>query len=352
MTQRKGEGRSTVYNHIVSDEKLKQVNPDNRELEKDFLEYLSSIGRSKGTIYQYGRNLQIFWIWNLDYNKNKFFIDLKKREFAKFQSHVINEWGWSPKRVRTVKATISSLSNFIENILDDEYEGYKPIIKKIESPANTAVRTKTVFSYDELQKLLDELVEEGEYMKACALALTMNNGRRKAEIPRFKVSYFDKKNLICEGALYKTPEKMVTKGRGIQGKLLDVYTLAKPFQPYLDMWLEERKRQRINSEWLFPASTSQGKWIDEPVSISTLDRWARIFTEKMKRPFYWHSLRHYFTTKLAESNLPESVIQDIIGWESTEMVRIYTDTEKEKTFDKYFGEEGIKDVKATSLTEL
>ena len=198
MIQRKGEGRSTVYNHIVSDEKLKQVNPDNLELQNDFLEYLSSIGRSKGTIYQYGRNLQIFWVWNLDYNKNKFFVDLKKREFAKFQSHVINEWGWSPKRVRTVKATISSLSNFIENILDDEYEGYKPIIKKIESPANTAVRTKTVFSYDELQKLLDELVEEGEYMKACVLALTMNNGRRKAEIPRFKVSYFDKKNLICE----------------------------------------------------------------------------------------------------------------------------------------------------------
>ena len=41
------------------------------------------------------------------------------KEFAKFQSHTINEWGWSPKRVRTVKATISSLSNFIENILDD-----------------------------------------------------------------------------------------------------------------------------------------------------------------------------------------------------------------------------------------
>jgi hypothetical protein len=46
------------------------------------------------------------------------------------------------------------------------------------------------------------------------------------------------------------------------------------------------------------------------------------------------------------------VIQDIIGWESTEMVRIYTDTEKEKTFDKYFGAEGIKEVRQTSLTEL
>ena len=53
MTQRKGEGRSTVYNHIASDEKLKQVNPDNRELEKDFLEYLSSIGRFISTVETY-----------------------------------------------------------------------------------------------------------------------------------------------------------------------------------------------------------------------------------------------------------------------------------------------------------
>ena len=69
----------------------------------------------------------------------------------------------------------------------------------------------------------------------------MYSGKRKAELTRFKASYFDESNLICGGALYKTPEKMVTKGRGSRGKLLDVYILAKPFQPYLDLWLNERK---------------------------------------------------------------------------------------------------------------
>lgn len=351
MSKRKGEGRSTVYNDITSPEKMKDVNPDNLELENDYLEYLSSIGRAKSTIYQYEHNLHIFWCWNLEYNKNKFFVDLKKREFSKFQSHAINEWGWSPKRVRTVKATISSLSNYIENILDDEYEGYKPIVRKIESPADATVRTKSVFTLDELQKMLDYLVENEQYMKACMLSLAMNNGRRKAEIPRFKVSYFDSCNLICEGALYKTPEKMVTKGRGTIGKLLDVYTLAKPFQPYLDLWLEERKRLKIRSEWLFPRREG-GKWVNKPIKVETLDSWARSFSAIMKKPFYWHSLRHYFTTKLSESNLPEGVIQDIIGWESTEMVRIYTDTEKEKTFDKYFGAEGFKNVQSAKLIEL
>lgn len=351
MSIRKGEGRSTVYNNITSPEKMKQVNQENLELEADFLEHLSSIDRSKSTIYQYEHNLHIFWCWNLEFNKNKFFVDMKKREFSKFQSHALNEWGWSPKRVRTVKATISSLSNYIENILDDEYEDYKPIIRKIESPADTTVRTKTIFTLDELQKLLDYLVENGEYMKACILSLTMNNGRRKAEIPRFKVHYFNKENLICEGALYKTPEKMVTKGRGTRGKLLDVYTLAKPFQPYLNLWLEERKKLKIKSDWLFPCKKG-GKWMDKPMEIATLDSWAKTFSRLMKKPFYWHSLRHYFTTTLSESNLPESVIQDIIGWDSAEMVNTYVDTSKENKFDKYFGANGIKDVRSASLTEL
>ena len=351
MSEKKGEGRSTVYNDITSPEKMKLVNPDNLELEADYLEYLSSVDRAKSTIYQYKNNLHIFWCWNLEYNKNKFFVDLKKRELSKFQSHAINEWGWSPKRIRTVKATISSLSNYIENILDDEYEDYKPIVRKIESPADSSVRTKTVFTIDELQHLLDILIEKGEYMKACALSLAMNNGRRKAEIPRFKVNYFDKENLICEGALYKTPEKITTKGRGLRGKLLDVYTLAKPFQPYLDLWLEERKRLKIRSEWLFPRREG-GKFVNKPIKADTLDSWAQSFSALIKRPFYWHSLRHFFTTRLAEYNLPESVIQDIVGWESSEMVKIYNDISTDKQLDKYFGANGIKDIKQTSLKEL
>lgn len=345
------EGRTTVYNNITSDEKMAQVNPENIQLENDFLEYLASIDRAKSTIKQYKANLHVFWCWNLDNNKNKFFVDLTKREISKFQSHAMSVWGWSPKRIRTVKATISSLSNYIENILDDEFEGYKPIVRKIESPADVAVRTKTVFSENELQTLLDKLVETGSYMKACALALAMNNGRRKAELPRFKVSYFDDSNLICEGALYKTPEKIMTKGRGSRGKMLDVYTLAGAFKPYFDLWMNERKKLGIKSEWLFP-KFKDGKWIDEQIDTILLDSWGNTFSKMLEKPFYWHSLRHYFTTKLSMANLPESVIQEIIGWESSDMVRLYDDQTAESQFDKYFGANGIKDVKQSTLTEL
>jgi len=345
------EGRSTVYNNITSEEKMKQVNPENIELENDFLEYLQSIDRAASTIKQYKANLHVFWCWNLEFNKNKFFVDLTKREIAKFQNHCINEWHWSPKRVRTVKATMSSLSNFIEAILDDEYEGYRPIVRKIESPANETVREKSVFQDDDLQGLLDQLIERKDYMKACALSLAMNGGRRKSEIPRFKVSYFNDENLICSGALYKTPEKVTTKGRGSKGKLLDLYTLAKPFKPYLDMWLKEREKLGIESDWLFP-KYKNGEWLDEQIDVSLMDSWAQTFSNKLKKPFYWHSMRHRFTTRLKEYGIPDSVIQDIVGWDSADMVKLYDDTPSEEQFEKYFGADGIKQVQQNSLANL
>ena len=344
-------GTTTVYNNITSPEKLAQVNPDNLQLTEDFLEYLQSVDRSKGTIKQYRANLNVFWCWNLDYNKNKFFVDLTKREIAKFQNHAINVWGWSPKRVRTVKATLSSLSNMIENIMDDEFEDYRPIVRKIESPEDEAVRVKTVFQMEDLQPLLDQLIEKGEYMKACVLALAMYSGKRKSELTRFKVSYFADENLICGGALYKTPEKMVTKGRGQRGKLLDVYTLAKPFKPYLDYWLAERERLGIKSDWLFP-KYKDGEWLDEHIDISLLDSFARSFSKMLNKPMYFHSLRHAFTTYLLEQNLPENVVQMIQGWSSSDMVRIYDDRSGDSQLEKYFGEDGIKVVESKGLEDL
>lgn len=343
-----GNGRKTVYNKICTDTKLAQINPENLALMDDFLDYLSTAGKSKGTVMQYKANLKVFFVWNLDFNGNKFFVDLKKREIAKFQSYGMNVWGWSNKRTRTVKATLSSLSNYISNILDDEYEDFRPIVRKIESPSNTAVREKTVFEGKDLQDLLDKLVEQKEYMMACGLSLAINSGKRKAELLRFKVSYFDDKNLFCGGSLYATPEKILTKGN----KMLDVYILAKPFKPYLNLWLEQRKQLGVKSEWLFPRYNSRGEWFDEPAQISTFNSWAKKFKELSGKDFYWHSIRHYFTTYLLEQNLPESVVQLIQGWASSDMVKIYDDRSGATQLEKYFTAEGITQVKQASLEDL
>lgn len=345
-------GRTTVYNLITSEDKLSQCNKNNIQLGEEFLDYLKSIDRAETTIKQYDSDLKIFWCWNLEFNDNKDFIKISKREFSKMQRHCLDEWKWSSKRIRRFKSTISSLSNYIENILDEEpeFEGYRSSIKKIESPNNETVREKTIFTIEELQRLLDILVENEQYMKACVVALAIYSGRRKSELPRFKVEYFNNENIKFDGAMWKTNEKVKTKGRG-KGKFLELYVLRKQFLPYLELWMNQRKELGIESQWLFPKKEN-GKWIDEQLSIETLDSWVNNFSKILNKDFYWHSLRHFFATMLSENNIPTQVIQSIVGWESADMVNLYVDTSADESIGKYFGADGIKNVESGNLSDI
>ena len=342
--------RKTKMNHISSPELIEQFNEQNKFLISSFLDYLVSVDRAKSTIEQYKNDLNIFFCWNVTDNNNKPFIKITKREFTKFQGKALTDWEWSPNRLRRVKSVISSLSNYIENILDEEeeFEGYRSVIKKIESPPKTLVREKTVFETEELQKLLDHLVSEKKYKQACALSLAMCSARRKAELPRFKVSYFDQENVLF-GSLYKTPEKVKTKGATTKGKMIELYILKKEFDPYLKLWMDERKEKGIESIWLFPKTTNP----NEPISTDTLDNWADYFTKVLNKDFYWHSIRHYATTQYVKQNVPPSAIKEIIGWNSVEMVDTYTDIPADNMLEKYFDENGVKaDLKPTAISEM
>lgn len=335
--------RKTKINSITSPELISQVNPDNIRLKTDFLEYLKSVQRSPGTIAGYSNDLDIFFVWSLQNAKNKFFVDISKRDLVSFQNWLINENQNSPSRVRRIKAAISSLSNFVENILDDEpeFRGFRSIVKKIENPALQTVREKTIWEDEELEDLLNKLVDMKSYEKACYLALAMYSGRRKSELCRFRVSDFNDDKLVCDGALYKSAP-IKTKGRG-GGKYIPCYTLAKKFYPYLHMWLNERKTLGIDSDWLFPLKANPV----EHIGIATANSWANTFTRLSGKDFYAHSIRHYFTTSLARAGIPDGVIQSIVAWESSDMVRLYTDIDADEQIGMYFsnGEISVPDKK-------
>lgn len=322
--------RSTKMNSITSPELLRQVNPKNKQLLADFLDYLRSVQRSETTIAGYDNDIQIAWVWCLQNNDNKFFVDWTKRNIVAYQNWLLNNNENSPARIRRLKAALSSLSNYIEGVLDDEFPNFRNIINKVENPVNRPVREKTVWEDEELDDLLEKLVERADYEKACYLALAMYSGRRKSELCRFKVTDFTDERLVCGGALYKsTPIK--TKGQG-GGKVIPCYTLAKKFKPYLDYWIDYRKRHGIESEWLFPNKKNPKEY----VPISTINSWSNTFSRISGRPAYIHSLRHYFTTSLAKAGIPDGVIQSIVAWESSDMVRLYTDLDADEQIGMYF----------------
>lgn len=340
-------GRKTKFNKLTTPELISQINPDNARLKKDFLNYLKSVQRSDGTIAAYDSDLNIFFVWVLQNAGNKQFAKVTKRDIVAYQNWLVGDNQNSPARVRRLKAAISSLSNYIENILDeeDEFLGFRSIVRKIENPALQPVREKTVWEEEELESLLNNLKENGKYERACFLALGMYSGRRKSELARFKVSDFDDDKLVCGGALYKSAP-IKTKGRG-GGKYIPCYTLAKKFKPYFDMWMDYRKEAGIESEWLFPNSSNNGH-----ISIAVINDWANSFSKLTGRDFYTHSLRHYFTTSLAKAGIPDGVIQSIVAWESSDMVRVYKDIDADEEIGMYFKDGEISVPEKKSLSDV
>lgn len=338
-------GRKTVYNKIVDKDKLQLINEENVYLQKDFLEYLESIDRSPKTIYQYNNDLNIFFVWNLDFNDNKDFVDIKKRDLIKFQKYCLNDLGWSSARIRRVKSCISSMSTYIENILDDEYEDFRSVVTKIESPVNEKVRDKTVISEEQLTLLLDTLTEEKRYEQACAVAILANSGMRKAELLQMKEEYFDDSRLEYNGAMYVT-DKIRTKGRGKQGKQIKKYILVDA-KPYIDRWLEQRKEWQVNCEYLF-VSKEEDNWIPR----KSIDYWNSYFSEIIGEPYYPHMLRHALTTKMKKLNIPDHVILDFFQWSSAEMVNIYSDLEGTDDFGNYFTKDGMVEGKTGNISDL
>lgn len=337
--------RKTRMNNLTSPELLTQVNPENMRLKNDFLDYLRSVQRSPGTIAGYSNDLDIFFVWVLQNARNKFFVNVTKRDIIAYQSWLINSNENSPARVRRLKAALSSLSNFVESILDEEpeFNGFRSIVRKIENPALQPVREKTVWSDDDIEEILSELVENEKYEMACFVALGVYSGRRKSELCRFRVSDFARSRLVCGGSLYKSAP-LLTKGN----KMLECYTLAHKFQPYLDLWMKYREENHIESDWLFPNKADP----TQQLSLSTVNSWADTLTRMTGRDFYFHALRHHYCSFLVRAGIPDSVIVDIVGWSSSEMLKIYDDNPKDDRLSMYFTKDGIASGQTKDFSEI
>lgn len=340
--------RKTIQNDITSPELIAQINKENIDLMEEYLQYLVSIDRSPKTILGYRSDLYIFFCWNLQHNKNKFFVDLTKRELTKYQGYLLSQNKNSSSRIRRLKSTLSSMSNFIENLLDVDFPNYRNIINKIESPPKQFSREKTIFTDEQVQYLLDYLVEKKKYMKAAVFALAVSSGARKSELTRFKVDYFVDNNIFYN-SLWRTPE-IKTKGRGSKGKMLKKFVIIAQFKPYLDLWLKQREELGINSEWLFVSKSKAGVW--EQLKPETLNSWAISFSKIINVDFYWHANRHLFVSRLMRANIPAEVVKDIVGWADVSLISVYNDNDISDEIGKYFDENGIKEVKKVSLTDL
>lgn len=315
--------RSTVYHKIVSPEKWENVSQKNKDLLNEFLNYLRSANKSPATIAQYEAQLRTFFVFVSERCENKFFIDLKKRDFVKYFGYLTNEMEVSTNRVCSMRAVLSSLSNFIERILDDDYPTFKNLVKVLEPVKKTAIREKTVLSLQDVNECLEKLVADKKYQVACALAILASSGARKSELIQFKVSDFAPEHLILKGEAYQS-DKMRTKGAGKLGKVIPriVFRNIVNFEKYLDLWLKQREELGIKNEYLFVVY-HDGNY--DQASVSTANSFARTIERYLGQEFYLHSMRHAFTTTLLRSGFSVQFVQKVQQWSSADLVNLYND---------------------------
>lgn len=318
--------RKTYRKIITSPELIEKINPENKKIVDKFIKNFKT-KRSKGSVGSYISNYNIFFCWNVLYNNNKSFIDAKKFEIIDFFDFGVNELHWSPNRYSQMWSSLNSLGNFIENILDEQYSDYKPVVRKIEKTPKANVRKKSVFSKDELDYLSAWLEEKGLTQEICLLKLIISSGARASELVRFTTELIDVNNIVFDGLFLETTSEMTVKGRGTTGKQILRYIIKDLFVSDYEKWLTKREEilKSANQTHTNVFIKSDGTPATVTTIRSWMEKWDKFLTENFGKPWYAHAGRHYWTTYLKSIGCEDDFIQELQKWSTGDMVKIYSD---------------------------
>lgn len=331
--------RKTFRKQITTEELKAEINPQNLKLAERFLKNFSTRSSEK-SVKVYKSNFNIFFCWNLIYNDNKFFTDIKKIDLMDFFDYCINELKWSSNRFTNMRSSLSSLSTFIENILDEDYPNFRNLVEKISKPPKETVREKTILTDKQINKLMNHLTQNKLTQQACFLALAFGSGARISELFRFDIDIIDIENTVIDGVFIETLDKIQIKGHGRNGKKELRYIVKDIFVPRYLEWLKERevimKENGKDHNFLF--IKIDGDPCTEDIARRWMSSWGKFLTQDIETNpsgneihFYAHCIRHLTVSWLSRCGIESELIVEIFKWTSPEMFMIYNDnTMKDK----------------------
>ncbi len=333
MARRKG--RDTYRKVITSPELISQINPENQKLVDRFLKNFATKS-SPNSVRSYRSNYNIFFCWNLLYNENVPFVEIKTYELQDFFDFCCMDLKWGSSRYAQMHSSLCSFSDWIENIYYEKYPNFRNIVKRIEKLPKEAVRKKSIFKKEELDVLMDYLGEQGKVNEQCLLALIMSSGSRVSELLRFTTDMIDENHTAFEGLFLETTEDVRVKGRGVNGKSIPRYLIKDLFLPYYEKWLPVReqimKENCKTHNYIFIRPDG------EPALLSTIRSWMEKWDDALNKHWYAHAGRHFWTTYLLGIGLEKELIQELQDWSSDVLVDIYNDAtakdRKWKSLDK------------------
>lgn len=302
------------YNKLFDAEKYEKVNKYNKELLQDWTQELRAQGKSPKTIYQYERDVKLFYIWVHDYMDNKPLYRLKKKQLRNYILY-LRDLELSNARVNRMKSSISSMLTFAED--DEDYEDIEQnYMGKIKGLQKNEVREIVFISDERIELLYNKFKREKRYQELLLLALLYDTGARKNEIHGVKTDYID-----LEG--HQTTKKVLGK----RGKKFILYYHERTIEAYKlyinsrvinsdDLWVNENGVP-LPVEWLY---TITKKWNDDLEEL---------IGEYMD--FNVHSFRHSFADNMYTGThyacegekVPLGVIQVMLHHDSIETTQSY-----------------------------
>jgi integrase len=223
----------------VTDEMWEQVNPEYRELVEEFV---SVQNHSPQTKKQYISSLKQFGWYVKDSMNNKPLYKISKRDFLRYISYLRDNRKMSSSGMGMKKAAVSSLCNYIENVIvgEDDYDDYKlfrNFTRGLPAIPKNVVYEKVKVTYDEYQEMMKVLQEDENYLGMAWLSFAFNVGARRSEIVQFKseITEYD----FPEESNFVYSHNVRLKGRGEDGKV-EPYMINREALKYINLWLEKR----------------------------------------------------------------------------------------------------------------
>lgn len=331
------------YVKFVSDEITNKISNENTFLLEDYEEWLKATGKSEKTTYHYVHDLMTFMCWNVKHNKNKFFVNVARKEFNKFEKFCLIELDWNTVRLKRMNCAISSLSNYILSERKEEFPDFENIILKIKIPKKEGIRTRTPMTDKDVELLLQYLMQKRKYEQACAIAISCYSDIRVSEMLQLRISSFNKDHLVLNGAFYRTDE-LKMKG----GKKVNRYIL-RDVEKYVSAWRSQRLEMGVKSDFFFVTKAHDGRWVKR----KDISSWNKVFTKILNgAPFYFSCLRSFCKIKMMRSGIPEKVVDSFFKYISMDIPPNRKDAEIEAEFGSWFLEDGVKREKTVNYKRL
>ena len=315
----------------VTDEMYNQCNQETRDMVQEFFDNKPQL--SPDTKTQYKSSLRQFVYWIHTSCADKPLYKIKKRDFTRYMSYLVNR-GMSSSGLKFKKSSVSSLCGYIlDNVVDDEdmeeYQTFRNFTTAFKDIPLNYVYEKIPISEEEYNKLKEVLLEDENYMALAWVVCAFNCGARRGGIVQFKVDCI--KDGIPEGKTYIMSNKVREKGRSQDGKICE-YMLNSECLEYINLWLEHRGYEH---ESIF--TTKYGGEIKQASREWADDLCTNTLSDILMRRINPHLFKSSACTNLLEKGKDiKTVSKFICQHNSVETTMKYYDLRKNDNIDDLF----------------